>query len=212
MKDHHHIAKYNVEFNEYAALTSFNNHALYAKYYKGLAPRIKDSLVFAGRPTNIDGLCLEAQYLNLRYWEQRDEDRSSAPSNGGSSSKSSGMKSTGGNASASTPQSYRSNTIQSKPTSRASTPSASSSASLSKPKKTDLSSILGPDGKLLPEEKECRCKIDLCMICGSKNHFADKCPSNKDKMRGRSAHLEELVREPNIEGSASEDKSMELPN
>jgi len=89
MKDHHHIAQYNVEFNEYAALTGFNNHTLYAKYYKGLAPRIKDSLVFAGHPTNIDGLCLEAQYLNLRYWEQRDKDQSSTPSNGGSSSKSS---------------------------------------------------------------------------------------------------------------------------
>jgi hypothetical protein len=41
MKDTHHIAKYNVDFNEYTTLTGFNNHALYAKYYKGLAPRIK---------------------------------------------------------------------------------------------------------------------------------------------------------------------------
>jgi len=212
MKDNHHIAKYNVEFNKYAALTGFNNHALYAKYYKGLAPRIKDGLVFAGRPTNLNGLRLRAQELDLRYWEQRDEDRSSAPSNGGSSSKSSGAKSTSGNATASTSQSYRSNTVQSKPTSRASTPSASSSASPSKPKRTDLSSILGPDGKLLPEEKERRCKNDLCMICGSKNHFADKCPSNKDKTCGRSAHLEELVEEPDTEGSISEDESTELPN
>jgi len=36
MKDSHHITKYNVKFNEYMTLTSFNNCALYAKFYKGL--------------------------------------------------------------------------------------------------------------------------------------------------------------------------------
>jgi len=131
MKDNHHIAKYNVEFNEYV-LTSFNNHALYAKYYKGLMLHIKDGLIFTSCPTNLDGLRLRAQELDLHYWEQRDEDRSSAPSNGGSSSKLSGVKSTSGNATTSTSQCYRSNTVQSKPTSRASMPSASSSTLLSK--------------------------------------------------------------------------------
>jgi len=74
MKDNHHIAKYNVEFNEYTVLTGFNNHTLYAKYYKGLMPHIKDGLVFAGRLTNLDGLHLRAQELDLHYWERRDED------------------------------------------------------------------------------------------------------------------------------------------
>ena len=74
MKDSHHIAKYNVEFNEYAVLTSFDNCALYAKYYKGLAPRIKDGLVYAGRPNNLEGLRNRAQALDLCYWECKDED------------------------------------------------------------------------------------------------------------------------------------------
>ena len=48
MQDHHHIMKYNVEFQEYAMITGFNKRALYAKYHKGLAPRIKDRLVYSG--------------------------------------------------------------------------------------------------------------------------------------------------------------------
>ena len=48
MQDHHSITKYNVEFNEYATITGFNEGALFAKYYKGLAPCIKDGLVYSG--------------------------------------------------------------------------------------------------------------------------------------------------------------------
>ena len=38
MKDMHHITCYNVDFNEYSMITSFDKRALYVKYYKGLAP------------------------------------------------------------------------------------------------------------------------------------------------------------------------------
>src|SRR5258706_901123 len=212
MKDTHHISKYNVEFNEYSTLTGFDNRALYAKYYKGLAPHIKDGLVFAGRPTTLDGLRSRSQQLDLRYWERKDEDWASAPSSGNSSARPSGSKPTSSNASAPSSYSSKSNFAQSRTNSRASTPAASSSASPSKPKKPDLSKILGPDGKLLPEEKERRRKNDLCMICGSKNHFAKKCPSNKDRTQGCAAHLEEVEEEPNNEGSPSEDSSSEPPN
>lgn len=213
MKDSHHIARYNVDFNEYATLTGFDQRTLHAKYYKGLAPRIKDALVFARRPGNLEELRTRAQELDLRYWERKDEDRATAPSSGTSSAKPSSSKSFGGNAAASTSQSSRPNHAQSRTSSRATTPSASSSSAPPfKSKKPDLSKILGPDGKLLPEEKERRRKNDLCMICGSKNHFADKCPSNKDKSQARAAHLEELDEEPESEASASEDDSSELPN
>ena len=50
-------------------------HALYAKYYKGLAPRIKDGLVYGGRPSTLAELRSRAQALDLRYWERREEDR-----------------------------------------------------------------------------------------------------------------------------------------
>ena len=210
MKDSHHIAKYNVEFNEYAALTGFDNRALYAKYYKGLAPRIKDGLVYAGRPNNLEGLRNRAQALDLRYWERKDEDRSYMSTSGPSSSK----PSSGTTAATSSHSSHssHSHTTRSRSNSRATTPAASSSTSASKPKKTDLTKILGPDGKLLPEERERRRKNNLCMICGSDKHFVDKCPSNKDKAQGRSAHLDDVQEESLSEGSASEAEASEPLN
>ncbi len=212
MKDSHHITKYNVEFNEYATLTGFDNHALYAKFYKGLALRIKDSLAVVGRPTNLDGLRDRAQQLDLCYWERKDEEQATTATSRNSSAKPLSTRSSSSNATTSTSYSSRSNPAQSRNSSRASTPAASSSAAQPKSKKPDLLKILGPDRKLLPEEKERHRKNDLCMICGSKNHFADKCPSNKDKTQGRAAQLEEVDKEPDSEGSASEDSSSELPN
>jgi len=61
MKDHHHIARYNVEFNEGAALTGYNDHALYTGYYKCLAPRPNDDFVLNGKPTILAGLRTRAQ-------------------------------------------------------------------------------------------------------------------------------------------------------
>lgn len=75
MRDRHHIARYNVEFNEYAALTGYNDQALYTRYYKGLAPRLKDTLVFTRKLTTLAGLRSRAQALDLRYWERKDKDR-----------------------------------------------------------------------------------------------------------------------------------------
>jgi hypothetical protein len=48
MKDYHHLNKFNIKFNEYSTITGFSERDLYARYYKGLAPRIKDALVFSG--------------------------------------------------------------------------------------------------------------------------------------------------------------------
>jgi len=56
MRDNHHITRYNIDFNEYAVLTGFNEQALSTMYYKGLAPRIKDGLVYSGRPRTLRAL------------------------------------------------------------------------------------------------------------------------------------------------------------
>ena len=69
MQDHHHITKYNVEFQEYTMIMGFNKQALYAKYYKGLAPCIKDRLVYSGRPDTVAELRMQAMNLDLHYWE-----------------------------------------------------------------------------------------------------------------------------------------------
>jgi len=46
MRDSHHITRYNIDFNKYAVLTGFDKWALPTMYYKGLAPHIKDGLVY----------------------------------------------------------------------------------------------------------------------------------------------------------------------
>src|SRR5258708_28675579 len=39
--------------------------------------------------------------------------------------------------------------------------------------------ILGLDGKLKPEELECRHKNKLCLVCGSGNPWPTECPTSK---------------------------------
>ena len=112
MKDSHDIARYNVDFNKYSTLTGFDQCMLHAKYYKGLAPCIKDTLIFAGCPNNLDELCTQAQELNLCYWECKEKDCATAPSSGSSSVKPSSLKSHGSNASASTSQSSKTSHAQ----------------------------------------------------------------------------------------------------
>src|SRR5258708_27253665 len=54
--------------------------------------------------------------------------------------------------------------------------------------------ILGPDGKLKPEEhKHCR-ENNLCMMCGKPGHATPACPA---AMRGRAANLQEPPDMPN---------------
>ena len=193
MKDHHHIARYNVEFNEYAALTGYNDQALYTRYYKGLAPRLKDALVFSGKPATLADLRTRSQALDLRYWERKDEDRPKAFTSQTTSTASS------------------SSSRDSKP--KSTSKPLSSAASSSKSKKPDFSNVLGPDGKLLPEEKERRKQNNLCLVCGSEGHFSDKCPHRKAPTKARAADLEPITDEDEqAQGSVSEAELSSSPN
>ena len=202
MQDYHHITKYNVDFNEYSAITGFDERALYANYYRGLAPRIKDGLVFAGKPDNLADLRTVAISLDLRYWERKDEDKTKSSSGNIQSS----SKSHQGTSSATSTSmgSSRAKSTHPKSTSRSSTPATS--------KKPDLSKVLGPDGKLLPEEKERRKKNGLCIICASKDHMADHCPSRKENVRGKAAVLDPVDEGSDNAGSASEAESSDSQN
>lgn len=54
MKENHHINKYNVDFSELATITGYDNRALHAMCYRGLAPRIKDALAISGKPAHLE--------------------------------------------------------------------------------------------------------------------------------------------------------------
>lgn len=88
--------------------------------------------------------------------------------------------------------------------SRSSSPSSSSS----KPKKENLSEA---DGKLLPEENHRRKRLGLRIICASKGHMSDKCPSRKENAQGQPVNLEPVLRTQGDEGSPSEAESSYSP-
>ena len=198
MKDHHHITHYNVKFNEYGVLLGYNNQALYTRYYKGLAPHIKDALVFSGKLATLNELRTHAQALDLRYWECKDEEKPR------------GALSSGTVPATSSSNSSKGQSTHPKSSSRSSTPGSSSS---SKGKKPDLTNVLGPDGKLLPEEKEHCKKNNLCLICTSKDHYSDKCPSRKAPIKACMAALKPIEdTDEQSEDSASKAESSESPN
>jgi len=118
---------------------------------------------------------------------------------------------------------------QSSKPSSSSTPNKTASTSLSTPRtpaKTtdsykDLSAVLGPDGKLLPEEKEHRKKLGLCL----QHSVKDNCPppgsdksntpktnksastSNTPKPKGHTAQAEDASNKSDSKLAASTDAS-----
>jgi hypothetical protein len=50
----------------------------------------------------------------------------------------------------------------------------------------DLSSNLGKDGKLTPEERQRRFDQGLCMLCGTKDHIVKDCPKGSNKANNSS--------------------------
>src|SRR5260221_14029546 len=69
--------------------------------------------------------------------------------------------------------------------------------------------ILGPDGKLKPEEcKRCQ-ENNLCMMCRKPGHAMSACPA---ATRGRAANLQELQDMPNTVQEEQEAEEPSEPN
>jgi hypothetical protein len=62
-----------------------------------------------------------------------------------------------------------------------SNPKGSANNSTPKRNAPDLSSKLGKDGKLTPEEHQWRFDQGLCMLCGTKGHMVKDCPKGSNK-------------------------------
>ena len=60
----------------------------------------------------------------------------------------------------------------------------------SEPKKTstpDHASKLGKDGKLTPQERQCRIDKNLCLCCGASSHRATDCPKGQAAAKARAS-------------------------
>ncbi len=54
--------------------------------------------------------------------------------------------------------------------------------------KNTIANLLGPDGKLKPEERQRRMDNKLCLRCGKAGHMVPDCPiPSKPKAKGRAA-------------------------
>ena len=176
MKDHHRAARYFIDFARASTRTQWNDAALAHAAYKGLAKRIKDSLLHFPRFKNLAELRNFALEIDSRYWERKEYDNLANNTRG--SNTSSYNRS---NSNQSSNQSSSNNNNSNNQKSRKGTNNNGNSRSSNSAKAPNLSSKLGKDGKLLPEERQRRVDQGLCLLCTSKGHMVKDCPKSSTK-------------------------------
>src|SRR5882672_2623548 len=146
MHDSHQAMKYFIKFQQLASCVEWGDAALRRQAYNRLAKCIKDDMVHHNKPNTLAGLHKLVQAIDARYWERKGE-LSHETHTSGSSSNNSDNKS---DSAKSDNKSGKSKSKQ-KDNNSGSTQGKGSS---SDPKKStpDLSSKLGKDGKLTPQE------------------------------------------------------------
>ena len=189
-------ARYTVTFNQHASRTGWNDLALTRQYYKGLPDRLKDDIARVGKPVKLRALQNLVTTLDQRYWERQSELIRYPESPSASSSD---VPSPSGNPSGKIPENSAENSPKNPfdnlithgshpppgiipPKSRTSSevPSASFAQR--------IADLLGPDGKLKPEERQRRMDNGLCLRCGEPGHRVADCPRNlAPGLKGRAA-------------------------
>ena len=187
MKEHHKAARYFIDFTTASTRTGWNDAALRHAAYKGLAKRIKDDLLHFPRFQSFTELRQFALECDSRYWERKDYD---AMANARSPQTSNRSNNQTGNANQSSSGSNKDKNRNKG--NNNSTPKGSANNSTPQRNAPDISSKLGKDGKLTPEERQRRFDQGLCMLCGTKGHIVKDCPkgsnkSNSSGSKGRSA-------------------------
>ena len=67
------ILKYNIEFTCHSTKLKWPDNILQSKYYKDLAPQIKDALLNKPKPQILAELCSAVIDIDYRYWEHHRE-------------------------------------------------------------------------------------------------------------------------------------------
>ena len=194
-KDSSKATRYTIDFNRHAHRSGWNEVALARQYYKGLPDRLKDEISRIGKPAGLQSLQELVATLDQRHWERQSEinrdKRQSSANTSVSHNKSSDNRSdqraesrqpaSANSSKPSNSQNQNRNKDQKKPA-----PSAATSSAPAKP--NPISELLGPDGKLKPEERKRRMDQNLCLRCGGSGHTVHDCPqTSKTKPKGRAA-------------------------
>jgi Ty3 transposon capsid-like protein/Zinc knuckle len=186
MKESHKVTKYNVTFNQLAAVVGWDDRSLFRQYYKGLPDRIKDELIrFPVEARTLRELREQAQTVDTRYWKRKTEQGRNNPAKPQSSDKSpnkSGNNNNNSNNSGKKPEKKSPNQPQ----------NSASSGSKSSDSNPPPNPKLGKDGKLTQEERTRRFQNNLCMFCGQPGHTAKECPKSTSKaVKARAAKASE---------------------
>jgi hypothetical protein len=205
MRDNHRITKYVVEFNRLAADISWDDRALCRRFYKNLPARLKNEISRVGKPRSLADMRTLAQQMDYRHWEREEEIRQENATRKNPSSNNSGTNS--GNSNSNSGKDKKKSSPYHKPSGSGNHQNSSTSSSFSAPNNnnpgkfnanksssstSDISSKLGKDGKLTPEERKRCFDSKLCLFCGQSGHNAANCPkstSNTSKTKARAVQV-----------------------
>jgi len=203
-------ARYTISFNQHAFRTGWNDRALSRQYYKGLPDRIKDEIARVGQPADLQALQTLTATLDQRYWDRQSEidtDTSSAHSLSPLHSPTSSENSTenfatnfatylSDNPSENSAENFATNlsvNASENPAEKCATDAPGHPLQASAPATSSINPIadlLGPDGKLKPEERQRRLDNGLCLRCGKPGHMVSDCPRNvAPDLKGQVASL-----------------------
>lgn len=202
-KDSTKATRYTLDFNRHARRTGWNEQALTRQYYKGLPDRIKDEIARIGKPSELQSLQDLVSTLDQRYWERQSEisrdkrsaNQTSKPQSSDNrsdhrSDNRSDHRSNDKHASGSKPTNNNNSNNQQHKNKDHSKPASSSQSSAQPNRSNTISDLLGPDGKLKPEERQRRMDKNLCLRCAKPGHLVSACPlTNKAKPKGRAANV-----------------------
>ena len=156
-------------FWEAADELNWPNSVLHWLYYNSLPDHIKDLWARTNLPSDFEDLVCQAQYADNHYWkcigEKKKSDTRLCASEQKSPSETSSSTQQSDTNQRSSSSSYSHPCASTSSQSQSSAPSTSQSTSNT----WDLSTILGPNGKLLHKEKAHCERLSLCSYC-SKDH------------------------------------------
>jgi hypothetical protein len=194
-KDSTKATRYTIDFNRYGRRTGWDEQALSRQYYRGLPDRLKDEIARIGKPTGLKPLQDLVATLDQRYWERKSEigrDKKFTPAYESISASSATKPPTSGafrltsrlsSASEKHSEDSAENSTENSeniPDSPRQAPSSGASSGAfsgaSAPGFVLITGLLGPDGRLKPEERKRRMDNGLCLRCGKPGHMVNNCP------------------------------------
>ena len=174
MQENHQAMKYFIKFTQLLSCIYWGEAALLWQAYNGLAKQIKNEMVHHEKPTTLSGLRKLMQAIDACYWEHKVEITCETPamnSSGNKSEKNNNNKSSSNKSKGSLQSKQKNNN-------NLSSGSSQNKGKSSEPKKTltpNLSSKLGKDRKLTPQERQCHLDKNLCLFCGAPDYRAADC-------------------------------------